>query len=141
MAEWLFYTQQVKVRVFHCLLNFFLILMEFFYLFIFFFINFFLGIILYSISYLLILKNLTNEKNTTYECGFLPFEDTRGVFEVEFYLVSILFVIFDLEIMFLFPWVLVVVHSSSFGIITMLIFLSLLLLVFFYELSQGVLNW
>lgn len=104
-------------------------------------INCTLGIILYALSYILVLKNLTNEKNTTYECGFVPFEDTRGVFEVEFYLVSILFVIFDLEIMFLFPWVLVVMHLSFFGIVTMLIFLFLLLLVFFYELSQGVLNW
>ncbi len=116
-------------------------MLELQYIFIFFIFSCFLGFLLYALSYNIVLKNLTNEKNTAYECGFAPFEDTRGVFEVEFYLVSILFVIFDLEIMFLFPWVLVVVHLSFFGIFSMIIFLLLLLLVFFYELSQGVLNW
>jgi NADH:ubiquinone oxidoreductase subunit 3 (subunit A) len=101
----------------------------------------FIGLVLYLLSYLVILKNLTVEKNTSYECGFSPFEDTRGVFEVEFYLVSILFVIFDLEIMFLFPWVLVVSELAFFGVFSMFFFLLMLVLVFFYELSQGVLNW
>jgi NADH:ubiquinone oxidoreductase subunit 3 (subunit A) len=114
---------------------------EFYYLGIYFLICIFLGLLLYFVSYKGILKNLTYEKNTPYECGFQPFEDTRTVFEVEFYLVSILFVIFDLEIMFLFPWVMVIKYLNFFGIITMLIFLLLLLIVFIYEMSQGVLDW
>ena len=114
---------------------------EFVLIFFCFFIFCFLGLFLYFFSYFLILKNLNFEKNMPYECGFTPFEDTRGVFNVEFYLVSILFVIFDLEIMFLFPWVLVISCLNFFGIFTMIFFLFLLILVFFYEILQGILDW
>ena len=100
-----------------------------------------IAFILYIISYFLILRSSNLEKNLPYECGFLPFDDTRGVFEIEFYLVSILFIIFDLEIIFLFPWILVVSYLTFFGILVMLFFIFLLLLAFFYELIQGVLDW
>ena len=142
MAECLFYTQKMKVRVFHCpYIKFLKILYMFKIFFLYLILIILIGFAVYMISYFLILRTSNLEKNLPYECGFLPFDDTRGVFEIEFYLVSILFIIFDLEIIFLFPWILVVSHLTFFGILIMLIFIFLLVLVFFYELIQGVLDW
>ena len=103
--------------------------------------NCLLGIILYSISYKLIRKNILFEKNLVYECGFTPFSDTRGVFEVEFFLISILFILFDIEIILLIPWVLMVSHLTIVGILSILYFFILLVLLFIYELIYGILNW
>ena len=64
------------------------------------------------------------EKNSTYECGFEPFDDSRGRFEVKFYLVAILFIIFDLEIIFLFPWAIAFEEIGLFGFLSMMFFLS-----------------
>jgi NADH:ubiquinone oxidoreductase subunit 3 (subunit A) len=76
---------------------------EYFIIFIFLFIAIFLALILYCFSFFVILKNVDIEKISIYECGFDPFEDSRNKFEVKFYLVALLFIIFDLEISFLFP--------------------------------------
>lgn len=110
-------------------------------LFLFFALSLFLALVLYTFSYFLILKTKDVEKYSTYECGFEPFEDTRGMFDVKFYLVAILFVIFDLEVVYLFPWSLVFFTISSVGFFTMICFIFILCLVFGYEWFLGVLDW
>lgn len=81
------------------------------------------------------------EKLSQYECGFEPFEDSRFKFDVRFYLVAILFIIFDLEVAFLFPWAVVMKHLAWPGVIAMVAFLSLLLIGFIYEWKKGALEW
>ena len=74
-----------------------------------------LSLVLFGVSYLLAVHIGDSEKLAAYECGFDPFDDARSAFDVRFYLVAILFIIFDLEIAYLFPWVTVVSRLSSFG--------------------------
>ena len=81
------------------------------------------------------------EKLSTYECGFEPFEDTRGKFDVRFYLVAILFIIFDLEVAFLFPWAITLGAIGFFGFWSMMIFLTILTVGFIYEWKKGALEW
>jgi len=85
---------------------------------------------LFSISYFSITKKYDIEKNSAYECGFEPFEDSRIKFDIKFYLISILFIIFDLEVIFLFPWAVSLHKIGSFGYFTMIIFLLILLIGF-----------
>ena len=82
-----------------------------------------------------------SEKNAPYECGFEAFEDSRMRFDVRYYLVAILFIIFDLEIAFLFPWAVVLDSIGMFGFIAMLIFLGILVIGFVYEWKKGALEW
>tara|TARA_E500000331_G_scaffold331956_1_gene354745 strand:- start:84 stop:443 length:360 start_codon:yes stop_codon:yes gene_type:complete len=82
-----------------------------------------------------------SEKLSTYECGFEPFEDSRMQFDIRYYLVTILFIIFDLEIAFLFPWAVVLKDIEFFGLISMIIFLAILVLGFIYEWAKGALDW
>jgi len=81
------------------------------------------------------------EKNAPYECGFEAFEDSRMKFDVRYYLVAILFIIFDLEIAFLFPWAIVLHRIGVFGFVAMAIFIGLLLIGFLYEWKRGALEW
>ena len=81
------------------------------------------------------------EKLSPYECGFEPFEDARGRFDVRFYLVAILFIIFDLEVAFLFPWAVAFGDVGMFGFWSMIIFLSVLTIGFIYEWRKGALDW
>ena len=81
------------------------------------------------------------EKNSPYECGFEAFEDSRMKFDVRYYLVAILFIIFDLEIAFLFPWAVVLDQVGTFGLVAMAIFLSVLVVGFIYEWKKGALEW
>lgn len=81
------------------------------------------------------------EKVSTYECGFNAFDDARMKFDVKFYLVAILFILFDLEIAFLFPWVLALDEIGPFGYWSMMSFLSILLVGFIYEWKKGALEW
>ncbi len=81
------------------------------------------------------------EKLSPYECGFEAFEDSRMKFDVRYYLVAILFILFDLEIAFLFPWAVVLESIGLFGFIAMLIFLSILVVGFIYEWKKGALEW
>lgn len=114
---------------------------EYFYILIAIVIAFLLGLIIFLLSFLLINRITDLEKISVYECGFEPFEDTRSVFEVRFYLVAILFVIFDLEVTYLFPWILVIGSLGFVSIFSMFIFLCILALVFFYEWIMGALDW
>lgn len=82
-----------------------------------------------------------SEKNSPYECGFEAFEDSRMRFDVRFYLVAILFIIFDLEIAFLFPWAVVLDKIGTFGLLAMGVFLTILVVGFIYEWNKGALEW
>lgn len=81
------------------------------------------------------------EKLSAYECGFNAFDDARMKFDVRFYLVSILFIIFDLEVAFLFPWSLVLRDIGAFGYFSMMAFLAVLTIGFIYEWKKGALEW
>ncbi|HSD61338.1 MAG TPA: NADH-quinone oxidoreductase subunit A [Burkholderiales bacterium] len=81
------------------------------------------------------------EKNSPYECGFEAFEDARMKFDVRYYLVAILFILFDLEIAFLFPWAVVLKEIGMFGFVAMTIFLVILTVGFIYEWMKGALEW
>ena len=82
-----------------------------------------------------------SEKLSPYECGFEAFEDSRMKFDVRYYLVAILFIIFDLEIAFLFPWAVVLKEIGMFGFVAMIIFLGILVVGFIYEWIKGALEW
>jgi NADH-quinone oxidoreductase subunit A len=82
-----------------------------------------------------------SEKLSPYECGFEAFEDARMRFDVRYYLVAILFILFDLEIAFLFPWAIVLERIGMFGFVSMLIFLAILVVGFIYEWKKGALEW
>jgi NADH-quinone oxidoreductase subunit A len=82
-----------------------------------------------------------SEKLSAYECGFEPFGDARGKFDVRFYLVAILFIIFDLEVAFLFPWAISLKTIGVFGFTSMMVFLSVLTVGFAYEWKKGALEW
>ena len=86
-------------------------------------------------------KNPDPEKLSAYECGFEAFNDSRMEFDVRFYLVAILFIIFDLEIAFLFPWAISLGKIGIFGFISMMIFLFILTIGFIYEWKKGALDW
>ena len=86
-------------------------------------------------------QNPDPEKLSPYECGFEAFEDARMKFDVRYYLVAILFILFDLEIAFLFPWAVVLQDIGWFGFIAMLLFLGILVVGFIYEWKKGALEW
>ena len=82
-----------------------------------------------------------SDKLSPYECGFEAFEDSRMKFDVRYYLVAILFIIFDLEIAFLFPWAVVLKEIGMFGFMAMVLFLAILVVGFIYEWKKGALEW
>jgi len=81
------------------------------------------------------------EKLSPYECGFEAFEDARMKFDVRYYLIAILFILFDLEIAFLFPWAVVLPEIGFFGFASMMVFLLILIIGFIYEWRKGALEW
>ncbi len=93
------------------------------------------------LSFLLGKQNPDSEKESPYECGFAPFGDARAKFDVRFYLVAILFIIFDIEVAFLFPWAVVLRDIGWFGFGSMMLFLSVLTVGFVYEWKKGALEW
>ena len=93
------------------------------------------------INFLLSPNNPDPEKLSAYECGFEPFNDSRMEFDVRFYLVAILFIIFDLEIAFLFPWAISLGTIGVFGFVSMMLFLFILTIGFIYEWKKGALDW
>ncbi len=93
------------------------------------------------INFLFSPKNPDPEKLSAYECGFEAFDDSRMEFDVRFYLVAILFIIFDLEIAFLFPWAISLGTIGIFGFVSMMIFLFILTIGFIYEWKKGALDW
>jgi NADH-quinone oxidoreductase subunit A len=100
-----------------------------------------MGLVLIGGASLLSTSNPTADKNSPYECGFEAFESSHIPFDVRFYLVAILFIIFDLETAFFFPWALVLRKLGWFGLSAMFIFLGLLVIGFIYEWKRGALDW
>ena len=100
-----------------------------------------IGIALIIVGNLLGTKRPDAEKLSPYECGFNAFEDARMKFDVRYYLVAILFIVFDLEIAFVFPWALVFRELGVFGLVEMGVFLALLLIGFIYVWKRGALEW
>lgn len=100
-----------------------------------------IALIIFLLSYFLTKQAPDSEKFSTYECGFQSFSDTRNKFDVKFYLVAILFIIFDIEIAFVYPWLLVIKNLSISGFYLMCGFLGILTVGFVYELFKGALNW
>ena len=100
-----------------------------------------LAIAFLSASFVLAEHHPDTEKLSPYECGFAPFEDSRGRFEVRFYLVAILFIIFDLEVAFLFPWAVALGSIGLLGFWSMVVFLAVLTVGFVYEWKKGALEW
>lgn len=105
------------------------------------FVSIALSLIIFGASYLLATQNPDTEKLSSYECGFDPYEDARNTFDVRFYLVAILFIIFDLEAVFFFPWAISLSHLTSFGFWTMVDFITELALGFLYAWKIGALEW
>lgn len=100
-----------------------------------------LAFIMVVIPFIIALRRPDKEKLSPYECGFEAFSDARGKFDVRFYLVAILFIIFDLEIAFLFPWAISLGEIGVFGFWSMMAFLGVLTVGFIYEWKKGGLEW
>jgi len=100
-----------------------------------------LGLGLLIAPFIIAFKNPDPEKLSAYECGFNAFDDARMKFDVRFYLVSILFIIFDLEVAFLFPWAITFGDLGWYGFWSMMIFLAVLTIGFAYEWKKGALEW
>ncbi len=100
-----------------------------------------LGIVMFVLGYFLGPNRPDSEKSSPYECGFEPFEDARMKFDVRYYLVAIMFIIFDLEIAFLFPWAVALNGIGMAGFWAMMIFLAVLVVGFVYEWRRGALEW
>ena len=94
-----------------------------------------------GLSRLLGVHRPDTEKLSPYECGFEAFEDARMKFDVRYYLIAILFILFDLEIAFLFPWAVVLREIGFFGFVSMMVFLGILVVGFIYEWMKGALEW
>ena len=92
-------------------------------------------------SFVIASQKPDSEQVSAYECGFEAFDDSRGQFDVRFYLVAILFIIFDLEVAFLFPWAISLGAIGMFGFWSMMIFLLILTIGFIYEWKKGALEW
>ena len=116
-------------------------LKDYFPIIIFIIIALFLSIGFIILNYLFSPKNPDPEKLSAYECGFEAFSDSRIEFDVRFYLVAILFIIFDLEIAFLFPWAISLGSIGALGFWSMMIFLFVLTIGFIYEWKKGALDW
>ena len=100
-----------------------------------------IGILPQALGFLLGPRRPDAQKNSPYECGFEAFEDARMKFDVRYYLVAILFILFDLEIAFLFPWAVVLNDVGFFGFAAMMVFLLILVIGFIYEWKRGALEW
>ena len=100
-----------------------------------------IGLALLVAPFLVAYKKPDPEKVSAYECGFDAFDDARMKFDVRFYLVSILFIIFDLEVAFLFPWAVAFKDVGWFGFWSMMLFLGVLTIGFIYEWKKGALEW
>lgn len=100
-----------------------------------------IGLALLIVPFIVAYKQPDPEKLSAYECGFNAFDDARMKFDVRFYLVAILFIIFDLEVSFLFPWAVAFHDVGEFGFWSMMVFLGVLTIGFIYEWKKGALEW
>jgi NADH-quinone oxidoreductase subunit A len=116
-------------------------LAEYFPVLIFLVISVAMGVILLTVGGILGPRSPDGEKNSPYECGFEAFEDTRTKFDVRYYLVAILFIIFDLEIAFFIPWALALDSLGVYGLLAMVVFVVELIIGFFFVWKKGALEW
>ena len=100
-----------------------------------------IGVVLLIVPFVVAYQQPDPEKMSAYECGFNAFDDSRMKFDVRFYLVAILFIIFDLEVAFLFPWAVTFRELGPYGFWSMMIFLGVLTIGFIYEWKKGALEW
>ena len=100
-----------------------------------------LALIIFGLSYFIAVQNPDSEKMSAYECGFEPFEDARNKFDVRFYIVAILFIIFDVEVVYLFPWSVSLYATGFQGFWAMILFLIILTVGFLYEIVKKALDW
>lgn len=100
-----------------------------------------IGLLLMALGFLIGRGEKDDAKLSPYECGFEPFDDSRMKFDVRYYLVAILFIIFDLETAFLFPWAVSLDSVGKFGLLAMALFLAILVVGFIYEWKKGALEW
>jgi NADH-quinone oxidoreductase subunit A len=121
--------------------NYSLLIKEYYSILILIIISILLSIILLSLSYFLSVQNPDSEKLSSYECGFEPYEDARHKFDIKFYIVAILFIVFDLETIFLFPWSISLSNLDIIGFWSMIDFIFELGIGFFYIWFMNVLNW
>lgn len=133
----------VKGRGFESRFSRFIIIMNFNYLsiFILLIISIILALVIYGLSFILIKQSNDVEKLTAYECGFNPYNDARKIFEVRFYLIAILFIVFDLEAAYVFPWAITLDCNFSLGFWTMIEFLIELVTGYIYVWGVGALEW
>jgi NADH-quinone oxidoreductase subunit A len=117
------------------------VLAEYFPILLFILVAFAFGGLLVGLGRLFAPNRPDSEKLSPYECGFEAFEDARMKFDVRYYLVAILFILFDLEIAFLFPWAITLDELGAFGFWSMMIFLAILVVGFVYEWKKGALEW
>ena len=120
-------------------MNFFFL--EYSVVFIFLIISVVLSFIIFFLSFFIANQIGGTEKLSAYECGFEPFEDARNTFDVRFYVIALMFIIFDLEIAFLFPWAISLGNIGVLGFSSMMIFLFILTIGFIYEWKKGALDW
>ena len=104
-------------------------------------ISFLLCCILFMLAFILSPQEITFEKTSPYECGFEPFGNSHSIFSVQFFIVGILFMIFDLELAYLFPWIANLGNLSFFSFFIMLVFLIILIIGLIYEWKKGALDW
>jgi NADH-quinone oxidoreductase subunit A len=116
-------------------------MLEYFYLLIYIILSLIISFIVFFLSYILAIQHYDAEKLSAYECGFQPFEDARNKFDIKFYLVAILFIIFDLEVSYLFPWSIYLRDLGFSSFWWMFSFLFLLTVGFIYEWLKGALSW
>jgi len=103
--------------------------------------SFCLSCVLFLVSLLIAIRDPYYEKVSAYECGFEPFQDARNKVDIKFYIVAILFIIFDIEVVFLLPWIVNFLYLSTQGFWIMIFFLGILALGFAYEIVKGALDW
>lgn len=109
--------------------------------FLFTFVTFLIVCVIFLLTYFVNFSTNDYEKHSAYECGFEPFGDSRSFFDIHFYTIGLLFIIFDLEIVFLIPFAINVEYTSMLGYLNFIIFIIILIVGFFYEWALGLLNW
>lgn len=110
-------------------------------LFLFFLISILLSLIIFCLSYIITIKDSYTEKLSTYECGFEPYEDARNQFDVQFYLIALIYLIFDVEVIFLYPWALLTTDLSKITLFTIIDFMIELWVGFIFIWRTHVLTW
>lgn len=115
--------------------------LEYFNIFIFAFLSMLISFVLLLLAYIVSPKRINVEKTSAYECGFEPFDESKKSFDIQFYIVGVLFLIFDLEVAFLFPWSVGLQNAGLFGFWVVIVFYFLINIGFFYEWQRGALDW